>query len=379
VVAAALTGCSSQHPHRDAAITPTWHRGTLPVPAGSRAAARDAVFCGGRWYVAGGTVAADGSTAPALWTALGSSARATTWQSVPIAARDSYARESVLYTVGCREGRVAAIGAKTGGAHGNPRSSSWVLRPDGTLVDVIAPFVLFAGADALSVSRIAGGGPGWIIAGSRRTGAAVWTSPDATAFTLRDAVPQLVSPPGGETTALDAVGDTAGWTVVGRGETRAQSAPEPLAWTSADGVAWTRQQVPAGGTGFADLERVISTSTGLVAAGIRGNRFATWTRTGGAWSAGPTFGRTTEGGTAPFVSGIAAVGSQTYVALSDGSRFGLWAHGHDGWRKVSTPIAPASNGDSQLTIAAHSGTVLLLANDGRSARVWTTSPESRHG
>jgi hypothetical protein len=369
VTAGALAACDDHASGHDAASTPTWHPSTLPVPDGSRAAVRDAVFCGDRWYVVGGTVAADGSTAPALW----SSADARTWQDVPIAAQDSYARESVLYTVGCREGRVAAVGAKTGGAHGNPRSSSWYLRPDGTLVDVIAPFTLYAGADALSVSRIVGGSPGWIIAGSRRTGAAVWTSPDATSFTLRDAVPQLVSPPGGETTALDAVGDAAGWTVVGRGETRTQNAPVPLAWTSADGVAWQRQPVPAGTDGFADLERVTSTRNGLVAAGIRGDGFATWSRAGSTWSAGTVFGHATEGGTAPFVSGIAAAGSGLYVAVSDGTRFDLWDHTDGHWRKAAIPIDLQSNGDSQLTVAAYGGTVLLLSDDGRSGHVWTTA------
>ena len=42
-----------------------------------------------------------------------------------VAADSYYGVRSVIFTADCRDGRLAAIGGRPGGAHGNPRVSSY--------------------------------------------------------------------------------------------------------------------------------------------------------------------------------------------------------------------------------------------------------------
>jgi hypothetical protein len=341
----------------------------LPAPPGhaGRIAVRDAATCDGTWYVVGAVIGPDGASRPAAWR----SDDARSWTSIPIEATDYYAQQAILYSVACGDGGIAAVGAKSGGAHGNPRTSSWYLRSDGTLTAVVAPFVLFGGSTAVSVGPIAAGPHGWIIAGTRTSGAAVWTSRDATAFRLRDDDPALSSDSLYRTTALDAIPDENGWTVVGRAEKAGRVDPLPLGWTSVDGVRWVRQEVPAGTVGYADLERVADVEGRLLAVGIRGQRFGTWKRENGRWKIGDAFGSLAPDSTgARFVSGLATGSGHTVVAVSDGARFGLWADAANAWSNVVTPTRPKATGDAQLTVAADDDTVLLLSDDGTSGRVW---------
>lgn len=354
-------------------LHPRWHAATLPLPAGppGRVAVRDAATCGGRWYVVGAVVGPDGSTRPAAWT----SADARTWRSMALHPTDYYSRRAILYSVACRDGGIAAIGARSGGAHGNPRTATWRMRDDGVLQDVTAPFVLFGGEHAVSVNRIAAGPDGWLIAGDRSTGATAWVAgADASGFRIVDHDPALASDRSRTTSALDAVHDDTGWTLVGRAAVTGRIPQVPQAWVSRDGTDWTRQEVPPDTDGFADLERVVRQGTGLLAVGIRDRRFGTWRRNGDHWSATGSFGRLAEGSTgAPFVSGLASTAARAVAAASDGAVFRLWAAGADhAWRPVATPTRPLNNGDDQLTVAADADTVLLLSDDGTSGRVWTT-------
>ena len=370
-LALALAGCSTDQP-ATTAVEPAWRAVQLPTPAGppGRIAVRDATSCGDDWYVVGAVIAADGGTRPAAW----ASADGQTWRSLRIDAHAYYARQAILSSVACHDGTAAAVGAKSGGAHGNPRTTSWYQRADGALVDMTAPFVLYGGGEAISVDRIAAGPDDWLIAGNRSGGAAVWVSHDATDFRLVDDDPALSSDPAHRTTALDTVHDGAGWTVVGRTEVPDRISPVPLAWMSSDGSHWQRQDVPSGTDGYADLERVTRSGDRLVAAGIRGERFGLWQRTDGRWRAEPAFGSLDRRATgAPFVSGLAATSSNLLVTASDGTRFGMWAETDGGWRPVVTPTRPTNNGAAQLTVAATGDTVLLLADDGRSGRVWRTT------
>jgi hypothetical protein len=266
------------------------------------------------------------------------------------------------------------VGEKLGGSHANPLTSSWFQRPDGTLVDMRAGFELYGGPAAVSVNRIAAGPDGWLIGGNRRSGAAVWLSADATDFRLLDDDPALSSDAGHQTVALDQVHDGSGWTTVGRAAVPDRVGPVPLAWTSPDGTAWTREEVPAGTEDFADLERVVRAGSDLLAVGIRGDRFGVWRRTAGRWRATDSFGRLAAHVTgAPFVSGLVASRERAVVAVTDGADFRLWADTGDGWTPVRTPMRPANTGDDQLSVAADGSSVLLLADDGRAGRVWLTS------
>jgi hypothetical protein len=372
---AGCAGCDDAPHHGDAEpLRVTWREATLPLPPGppGRIAVRDAAACNGTWYAVGAVVGPTGTTRPAAWT----SADGRAWRPLPIAPHAYYARRAVLGSVACRGGQVAAVGARSGGAHGNPRVTTWHQRPDGALVDVRAAFELFGGPNAVSVRRIAanpaGGTATWLIAGNRLSGAAVWVSADATGFRIVEHDPALSSDAVATTAALDQVHDGTGWTVVGRAQTDGHLAPSPLAGTSPDGTDWTRQAVPAGTRGFADLERVVRAGDRLLAAGLRGSAFGTWTRSNGRWHVAEGFGRVVTGtGEPAFVSGLATSGDKILASVCDGARFRLWGTSGDGrWASVRTPSSPAGTGDTLQTVVADLDTVLLLSDDGTSGRVW---------
>lgn len=367
-VALAAAGCASDD-RPEAAPRPAWHQVSLPTPPGppGRLAVRDATTCAGQWYVVGAVIGHDGESRPAAWT----SSDARTWSPVAVAGRDYYARRAILRSVGCRDGRIAAVGSRSGGAHGNPRTSSWYQRADGTLVDMRATWILYGGADAVSVNRVAAGPDGWLITGNRRSGAAVWNSADATDFRIVDTDPALSSDARASTGALDQVHDGTAWTVVGRAEVDGRVSPEPLAWTSADGLRWVRQEVPAGTRGFAELERVVRDGDDLLAAGVRDRRFGTWRRADGHWRTSTTFGALArDAGQPAFVSGLVADAGRALATVSDGVRYRLWARAGDRWQQLAAPDRPQSTGDTAMTLAADGSQVLLVSDDGTSGRAW---------
>jgi hypothetical protein len=372
LVAGALTAsaCSDESTAPSGALRPAWHEVSVPMPPGpsGRIAVRDAAACAGRWFLVGAVIGADGSSRPAAWT----SDDARTWRSIALAPRSYYARRAVLSSVACRDGRIAAVGARSGGAHGNPRVTSWYQRADGTLVDMPATFELYGGPEAISVRHIAAGPDGWLIAGNRLSGAAEWFSRDATDFRLVDHDPALSSDPDHATSALDQVHDGTRWTVVGRVETPGRVAPAPLAWTSPDGVTWARQDVPAGTDGFGDLERVARDGAGLVAVGLRDQRFGVWHRSGDHWTVGEAFGSFAHDVTgAAYVTGLLAHHDALVAAVSDGARFRVWADpGRGPWRPVEVPSRPRASGDTRLTVVGDDASLVLLSDDGASGRVW---------
>ena len=368
VCAAAAAGCttSGPEPGRVEPLAVRWQEVTLPVPPGfaGRLAVRDATTCAGQWYVVGGVIAAEGASRPAAWR----SADGIDWTPLTFAPTTFWGAQDVLYAVGCRDGRIALIGAKSGGAHGNPRVSTWYAREDGVFADADASFELYGGPHAVNVGRIAGGPTGWVIVGNRTAGAAVWTSPDATEFRLIDDDPQLISNPDVDTVGLDLV-FADGWTVVGNGAQTGRVARIPLAWVSADGQAWRREPVPYPDE-YSDLQRVVPFRDGLLAVGARGDTFGAWFRAAEGWRSDGRFG-STKGAGSSFVSGLAVVGSGAVATATDGSVYSMWASldGH-GWRQVATPTAPRSGGDHVMTVAGSGDAVLLLADDATTGRAW---------
>ncbi len=338
------TACSDAEPETEQAPEPLeleWQPAALPVPPGpaGRVAVRDATSCAGRWYVVGGVFPPDPTedSRPAAW----SSPDGETWTSLRLDPQGYWGERAVFSSVACREGEIAMVGAKSGGAHGNPRVTTWYRRDDGVFTDVVAAFELYGGPLAVTVGRIAGGPDGWLIAGARTSGAAVWLSDDATDFRLVDGDPELSSDDSRQTLAWDQVYDGQGWTVVGSASVQGQLARVPMAWTSPDGETWQREEVPESDL-FADLERVIQVQGDLLAAGIRGEEFGTWQRVDGTWAELGTFGALDpDGGAAPFVSGLTEAGSQVFASVSDGTSYRLWTSddGRD-WRPVTTPSTP---------------------------------------
>ncbi|WP_416903242.1 hypothetical protein [Micromonospora echinospora] len=259
LVAVLLSGCArSPDTDADADVRPltlAWQPLTLPAPPGppGRLLVRDVVACADRWYVVGAVADAVGDTRPAAW----SSPDGVTWTALRMLPISHYGRQHVLYSVACRDGRIALLGAKSGGAHGNPRTATWRQSPDGALTEVAAPFELFGGPRAVNVARIAAGPSGWLIAGSRRDGAAVWSSADADRFALREGTAELAGDGRGRTSAHDAAAGPAGWFLAGSllptgGTSFCRSpGPRPTVWRGGGGCCppWPATAGAPGGPG----------------------------------------------------------------------------------------------------------------------------------
>ncbi|MGC4895981.1 hypothetical protein [Micromonospora sp. DT31] len=374
VLALLVAGCDAVRGEDEGSpepVRPAWRESTLPVPPGpaGRLLVRDAAACGGRWYVAGGVGDATGETRPAAW----SSVDGATWTPLSLHPRTYYGQRHVFYSAACRDGRVALLGAKRGGAHANPRTSSWRQLPDGSLDEVIAPFDLFGGPYAVDVARMAAGGRGWLITGNRTSGAAVWVSPDSSRFTLVERGPGLASDAVGETWNFDAVETGAGWLSVGGIVPAGRVDRDPLAWVSRDGVAWRRVPVP-GGPEYDELQRVVVLDGRPVAVGLRGRAFGTWRADGdpgGAWRATGGFGRPRVDGI-PGVRGLTVAGATLWAATVDGFAHAVWrsVDGGGSWQAVALP-GPAPAGAQQAVALAGAGDdLLLLVDTGQGSKVF---------
>ncbi len=359
-----LTGCGGGEP---AGPSPDWRESSLPTPDGARAVVRDAAYCAGRWYVVGATATSATRTRPAVW----SSPDAEHWQAVRLdPGGDYYAARAILGSVGCRHGRIAVLGAKSGGAHGMPRTATWRQRGDGSLVAVRASYELYGGVRAVRVNRLSGGAPGWLIAGTRTNGAAVWRSADARTFRLEDGAPGLASTRRATTQGFDAAWRDGAWWVVGAAVDRG-GVETALSWTPAGPGRWTPRPLPVEAS-VATAERVTPTPDGLVAVGLDDDAFAAWTLADGSWTLTHRFGRRDPAGTeAAYVAGLSSVGDEVAVTYSDGAHFRL-ALGPSGepWPDVVIPVAVPVTGDAQLAVAGGDGRFLLLADAGSGGRVW---------
>ncbi len=323
---------------------------------------RDAVICAGRWFAVGGVADAAGQTVPAAW----SSSDGRVWSALRIAPSSFYGRRHVLYAVACRDGRLAALGAASGGAHGNPRTATWWWEPEGTLREVPAPVGLYGGERAVSVSRLAAGPGGWLVVGARVSGAAVWTSVDGERFTVREAVPDLASDDRGRTRAYDVVAVPSGWLAVG---VVLSAGATPVAWTSPDGRGWRRSVLP-GADGRGQAQRVVAVGDAMLVVGAVRGGFGVWRWVGSEprWVGG--FGAAGPG--APSVRSVAGGGDRVAVATVDGDGHRLWfsADAGDSWRAVSVPVAVPSGGDVGLAVTLHGDQLVVLADPGTGARAW---------
>ncbi len=354
-------------------VEPAWHAALLPDPSGPRGriAVRDAVRCGGAWTAVGGVVLTEPTDTqdarPAAWR----STDGVTWTALDVTATTYWGRRAVLSTIACAHDRVVAVGARSGGAHGNPRVTTFFEKL-GTLDDQRAAFNLYGGATATNVGPIAGADPGWLITGNRISGPAVWHSVDGRDFTIEEGRPGLADEDGFVSLAQGAAWDGDGWVVVGGGNARSTLDREPVVWMSGDAVSWERSEVP-GSDAFDDLERVVAVTGDLVALGLRGDTFGVWRRRGDVWSMGEAFGvLPDEARRSPFVSSLVTSGRGLWSTTSDGATYALW-HSTDGdeWARATIPVqAPETGGERILTVAADDETVLLLADDGTGGRLW---------
>jgi len=345
-----------------------WHAARLPVPPGYRAMVRGATWCDHRWVVVGATADVRGRTRPAVWESTGGEH----WQALVLhPGADYYAARAILTSVGCSHGRLAVLGAKSGGAHGNPRTATWVQRSDGSLGAVPAAFELYGGPSAVAVSRLVGGPSGFLIAGTRATGGAVWTSRTGSPFRLHEGVPALASTRHWRTQAVDALAVLGGWVVVGDSIDH-EGRLTATAWTSHGAGLFAASRLPGGST-ITTAERVVATADGLVAVGLDDRGFGVWFARNARWALDSTFGRVATGATsAAEVTGAAWTGSLLAVTYSDGERFRLAVGPRGGLDAVALPTTVSVRGDHAVTVATHEGDTLLLTDDGDQGLVWRT-------
>ncbi|MBU2667436.1 hypothetical protein KOI35_28385 [Actinoplanes bogorensis] len=214
---------------------PAWTR--IDLPADGPVTLTDVADCGGTWWAVGAVRTSATEMRPAAWTDGGSGA----WSAVRFDPLPSsyYGPRQEIRSMACAAGRVAMVGAVPGGAHGNPRVSTW--RLDGErIVENAAPFETYGGDEAVGVGPIAAGAEGFAIVGIRTSGAAAWFSPDGKTFTLSES--DIAG------TAALAVGarPDGGWSITGTGADQ-----QTAAWIVDDG-RWTSVAPPTGvrETGF---------------------------------------------------------------------------------------------------------------------------------
>jgi hypothetical protein len=362
--------------------TLAWRAVQLPSDPRGRSVLRAVAACAGRWYAAGGLLAPDGTTAPALW----SSADGRAFTPMPIKPVSVYGPSDLLSTVACDANAVVAAGAKSGGAHGNPRTSTWVSTRGGPLTEVAAPFEQYGGEAAIGVGEVVGGPAGFVILGARINatagpGAALWQSTDGIRFTLVDADPALESDPRGRTEVDGAIVGKDGFLAIGAITPTGShlAARDPLGWRSSDGKTWQRIAFP---TSPADdpLQRAAALPDGsALALGTGSTGFTSW-RSDPSWSDWhevATFGATVSGSSVPMVADCAPAGLDgvVFAVVANGLDYQLW-RGVNGteWREFalpeSVPAAPVLEGPRVVTIASAAGDLLLGADDGASARLW---------
>ncbi len=176
---------------------------------------------------------------------------------MPVETGTYWGRRAILDSVAWSRERLVAVGARSGGAHGNPRVTSF--RMDGDiLVDVPANFVQYGGVTATNVGPIAGGPTGWLITGNRTSGPGVCFTDDL------------------ESSAQGAGWVGKEWMVVGSGaRTGRHLDPDPLACRTCS----TSQCSTTGGRWPWAV-----TSSGIFAAVSTGERYELWrTDDGRGW------------------------------------------------------------------------------------------------
>lgn len=367
VTVSMVAACDSQpQPLEVKPVELAWREVTLPMPDGppGRIMPRSAVWCGDMWYIVGAVGNGD-ETRPAAW----KGAFGGTWEAMTLHPKTYYGHRNLLHSAGCQGSRLAAVGSRPGGAHGNPRVSTWTQLDDGSLDEVLARFELYGGPTAINVSMMAAGPQGWAIAGNRFSGAAVWLSADSKTFKILEAAPELAGDERGDTWAVDVAATPDGWVLVGGILPPGRTDRDPMAWFSSDGNQWQRGTFSAG-TEYEELHRLLAAGGEVYAFGLRGGAFGVWKRAGDSWEAISSF--SSLGGGFGSVSAATAVRPDLLLtAVSSGPAHELWlSRDAQEWRPVKAPSSMPTGADKAVSVAANSQRVVLLIDDGADGRVW---------
>jgi hypothetical protein len=233
------------------------------------------------WILGGATAARPPERKPAAWI----STDLKSFVPISMSPNQGYGEIAEVFGIAGRGpdgGDLAAIAQAFGGAHGNPRTASWDGSASGGLSEIRTNFELYNGVRQISVKSIATNSNTYAIFGSRvsqngRLGAASWTSPDGSEFTLFDNDEALSSAPNeqilGADIAVDpngifvAAGERLWWDPTNSAETIDTDA---IIWRSANGQSWERwtpSGYTLGGKGEQRIQKIMFANGQLVAAG----------------------------------------------------------------------------------------------------------------
>lgn len=205
------------------------------------------------------------------------------WHEVRLTPVTYYGRRADLFRMVSDGRRLVALGRRIGGAHGNPRFTSWT----GTLTrlrETEQPFELFGGPDAIAVTDLALTRDGGVVLGAwaphgAASGVTVWRQ-EGTSWQRFDRAPGLASEvtvAGSELTTPGAVGVrgdepvVVGWTTHlggGRVDLRAS-------FWSPFGATWHEVRLPS--RGDAQARAVTCGDAVCTVAGAMDGRLALWT------------------------------------------------------------------------------------------------------
>ena len=352
-------------------IRPRWR--TLNVPgAGARVVGM--CFDGTTWWFSGSIRDPSDVQRPAVWT----STDLVTLDPVKMRPVTPYGEISEIYAVAASRAGAVALGMHTGGAHGNPRTASWVLSArDGfapAMDEVRANFELYNGPRQIGVRAVVAAPlGGFVIFGSRVNrngllGATSWWSSDGSDFSIFDDDPILSAAVGEQQQGLDVAADGSGLLAVGEqfAVRRGVASTDAVVWSSMDGRTWaadTDRGLRDGGDGEQRFQRVAVSGVGAVIGGTDGaerTRLVAWERRGGKWNRSvlpvPAADDPLSGVTDAALDDIVAV-----IGAKVDDRLMLISRRVGGrWQRMGLPAAPTGR-RAQLQVGVGGAKVVVAA------------------
>jgi hypothetical protein len=334
-----------------------WQEIAAPA-AGARIVALAGV--GDRLMALGSVPGPDGR-APAAWTTDGHG-----WRPVELHPTTGYGKQAEFTRYAVLRDRILVWGLAFGGAHSNPRPTSWAGDAD-RLTEYEQGMETFGGPHAVGQYGEAGARDTGLIVGQWDRagggyGAAAWTSTDGDTWTRVDD-PALTGGTREQTSAEGVAAQGNGFLIVGNSIGDRMQA---TAWSSPDGSSYRRLTVPdAAGAEATKVDCATGAVCAIVGARTTGRRQAV------CWPVhGPSIGKPTTGPTGDTldVLQVKASGSRTAVLLRVDGHAQLYELG--GCQSWQPDPLPATSRDAGLGVLPD-GTELLATSDPTSSHLWT--------
>ncbi|TDP97195.1 hypothetical protein [Labedaea rhizosphaerae] len=358
-LAIALAGCESPTTPPPLPKVNGWQE-IAPPAAGVRIVALANV--GDRLMALGSVPGPDGR-APAAWTTTDGHG----WRPVALHPVTGYGEQAEFTRFAVLGDRILVWGMAFGGAHSNPRPTSWAGDAE-RLTEYEQPMERFGGPHAVGQYDEAGvPGTGVIVGQWDKPhggyGAAVWTSPDGATWTRGPDDPVL-SGAHEQTSAEGVSAQGNGFLIVGNAIGDTDGVMHATAWSSPDGKHHRRLTVPDAAGAEAVKVACAGTGCAIVGARTKGRRQTV------CWPVhGPAIGRPTAGPTGDTLDVLQVlVSGKTSVLLRvDGGTRLFALNGCLDWRADPLPVTTR---DARLGVLP-GGTELLATTDEHGSRLWT--------